>query len=75
MGTSSKTIAHVGAISANNDKTIGQLIEVFGVTQVMVGSDYPFAIMDADPAARVLSLSLSSPSAGSVAPLDRETPR
>lgn len=39
-------------------QAIGQLIEVFGVSQVMVGSDYPFAIMDADPAARVQSLSL-----------------
>jgi aminocarboxymuconate-semialdehyde decarboxylase len=41
-----------------NAQAIGHLIEVFGVSQVMIGSDYPFAIMDADPAARVHSLSL-----------------
>jgi aminocarboxymuconate-semialdehyde decarboxylase len=39
-------------------QAIGHLIELFGASQVMVGSDYPFAIMDADPAARVQSLSL-----------------
>jgi aminocarboxymuconate-semialdehyde decarboxylase len=38
--------------------TIHRLIDVFGSSQVMVGSDYPFSIMDADPAGRLLSLDL-----------------
>jgi aminocarboxymuconate-semialdehyde decarboxylase len=37
---------------------IRRLIEVFGPTQIMVGSDYPFSIMDADPFGRLLSLDL-----------------
>lgn len=39
--------------------TIHRLIEVFGAGQVMVGSDYPFAIMDGDPAGRIESLGLT----------------
>jgi len=38
--------------------TIHRLIDVFGSSQVLVGSDYPFSIMDADPAGRLLSLDL-----------------
>jgi aminocarboxymuconate-semialdehyde decarboxylase len=38
--------------------TIHRLIQVFGLQQVMVGSDYPFAVMDADPKARLESLDL-----------------
>lgn len=36
--------------------TIHRLIDVFGATQVMAGTDYPFSIMDADPAKRLASL-------------------
>jgi aminocarboxymuconate-semialdehyde decarboxylase len=35
-----------------------QAIERFGRTQVMVGSDYPFAIADADPVGRIRGLRL-----------------
>lgn len=38
--------------------TIHRLIDVFGSSQLLVGSDYPFAIMDGDPAGRLLSLDL-----------------
>ena len=38
--------------------TIHRLIDVFGSSQLLVGSDYPFSIMDADPAGRLLSLEL-----------------
>lgn len=38
--------------------TIHRLIDVFGSTQVMAGSDYPFSIMDAEPAQRLASLEL-----------------
>jgi aminocarboxymuconate-semialdehyde decarboxylase len=38
--------------------TIHHLIQVFGLKQIMVGSDYPFSIMDADPRARLDSLEL-----------------
>jgi aminocarboxymuconate-semialdehyde decarboxylase len=38
--------------------TIHRLIEVFGPTQVMAGTDYPFLIMDADPAQRLASLAV-----------------
>ncbi|WP_158935599.1 amidohydrolase family protein [Burkholderia sp. S171] len=38
---------------------IRALIETVGEDRVMIGTDYPFAIMDADPAARVVSLGLS----------------
>ncbi|ODS70809.1 MAG: aminocarboxymuconate-semialdehyde decarboxylase [Bordetella sp. SCN 67-23] len=37
---------------------IRRLVDVFGASQIMVGSDYPFAIMDADPAGRLASLDL-----------------
>ncbi len=36
--------------------TIHRLIDVFGRSQVMAGSDYPFSIMDKDPAGRIESL-------------------
>lgn len=38
--------------------TMLHLMRVFGETQVMVGSDYPFAIQDPDPAGRLRALSL-----------------
>jgi aminocarboxymuconate-semialdehyde decarboxylase len=38
--------------------TIHRLIDVFGASQILVGSDYPFAIMDDAPADRVESLNL-----------------
>ena len=38
--------------------TIHRLIQVFGDRQVLVGSDYPFIIQDADPAGRLQSLGL-----------------
>ena len=40
--------------------TIHRLIDVFGLSQIMAGTDYPFAIMDGDPAARIDSLNLSA---------------
>ncbi len=39
--------------------TIHRLIDLFGRSQIMVGSDYPFSIMDGDPAARIESLNLA----------------
>ncbi|MFM0339949.1 amidohydrolase family protein [Paraburkholderia fungorum] len=39
---------------------IHALIDTVGEDRVMTGTDYPFAIMDADPAARVASLGLSA---------------
>jgi aminocarboxymuconate-semialdehyde decarboxylase len=39
--------------------TIHRLIDVFGRTQIMAGSDYPFSIMDGDPAGRIESLDLA----------------
>jgi aminocarboxymuconate-semialdehyde decarboxylase len=38
---------------------IQALIETVGENRVMIGTDYPFAIMDANPAARVASLGLN----------------
>ena len=38
--------------------TIHRLIDVFGESQIMAGSDYPFSIMDGDPAGRLESLEL-----------------
>lgn len=38
--------------------TIHRLIDAFGASQILVGSDYPFAIMDAAPANRLESLNL-----------------
>ncbi|MFM0265099.1 amidohydrolase family protein [Paraburkholderia sediminicola] len=42
-----------------DDATINRLIDVFGLNQLMVGSDYPFSIMDADANQRVHRLSIS----------------
>lgn len=39
---------------------IRALVETVGDDRVMIGTDYPFAIMDADPVSRVASLELSS---------------
>ena len=38
--------------------TLRRLIAVFGASQLMAGSDYPFAIMDTDPAASIAALGL-----------------
>lgn len=43
-----------------DDNTIRHLIQVFGSDQVMVGTDYPFSIMDADPFDRLGRLNLPS---------------
>ena len=40
--------------------TIHGIIGVFGITQVMAGSDYPFTIMDPHPAARLAGLGLGT---------------
>ncbi|WP_255580599.1 amidohydrolase family protein [Diaphorobacter sp. MNS-0] len=37
---------------------IDYLLDVYGPTQVMAGSDYPFAIMDREPATRIAALGL-----------------
>jgi aminocarboxymuconate-semialdehyde decarboxylase len=37
---------------------IGYLMDIYGPTQVMAGSDYPFAIMERDPALRINGLGL-----------------
>ncbi|WP_213958762.1 MULTISPECIES: amidohydrolase family protein [unclassified Variovorax] len=42
---------------------IRALIELVGAGQVMVGTDYPFAIMDREPAQRLLSLNLDDEAA------------
>jgi aminocarboxymuconate-semialdehyde decarboxylase len=39
-----------------DDTTLQHLINIFGDTQIMVGTDYPFSIMEPDPAGRVQSL-------------------
>jgi aminocarboxymuconate-semialdehyde decarboxylase len=39
--------------------TLERLIAVFGDTQVMTGSDYPFPIMETDPAGRVAALQVT----------------
>ena len=44
--------------------TIHRLIDVFGITQIMAGSDYPFTIMDPDPAARLAGLGLGTEALG-----------
>lgn len=36
--------------------TIDYLLQAFGATQLMLGSDYPFAIMDKDPVGRIAAL-------------------
>lgn len=38
--------------------TIEFLLQAFGATQLMIGSDYPFAILDKDPLGRVAALGL-----------------
>lgn len=38
--------------------SIEYLLQAFGATQLMLGSDYPFAIMDKDPVGRVQALRL-----------------
>jgi len=40
--------------------TLAHLIEMFGERQIMVGTDYPFAIMERDPLARLEALDLSA---------------
>jgi aminocarboxymuconate-semialdehyde decarboxylase len=42
--------------------TIRILLEVFGQTQVMSGTDYPFTIMDREPAKRIEDLNLDNTS-------------
>ena len=39
--------------------TIRRLVDVFGATQVMVGTDYPFSIMDNEPIGRLESTGLT----------------
>jgi aminocarboxymuconate-semialdehyde decarboxylase len=41
-----------------DDRALRYLIDVFGVTQVMVGSDYPFLIREARPGDRIIGLGL-----------------
>ena len=41
--------------------TLRRLVELFGAGQVMAGSDYPFAIMDPDPAGSIASLGDDTP--------------
>jgi aminocarboxymuconate-semialdehyde decarboxylase len=43
-----------------DDNSIRQLLERFGRTQVTVGSDFPFAIADADPIGRIRGLGLDA---------------
>lgn len=43
-----------------DDAAIGELLRVFGATQVMAGTDYPFAIMDPDPAGRIDALAIDA---------------
>lgn len=42
-------------------KTLALLIDLFGGTQVLVGSDYPFRIREQDPVGRVDQLNLTEP--------------
>ena len=39
--------------------TIHRLIDVFGASQIMAGTDYPFSVMDDDPAGRISALALA----------------
>jgi aminocarboxymuconate-semialdehyde decarboxylase len=39
--------------------TIHRLIDVFGASQIMAGTDYPFTVMDDDPAGRIDALALA----------------
>ena len=43
-----------------DNAAIGELIRVFGASQVMAGTDYPFAIMDPDPAGRLAVLAVDA---------------
>ena len=43
--------------------TIHRLISVFGASQVMAGTDFPFSVMDEDPAGRIAELALPHASA------------
>ncbi len=40
--------------------TIDYLLQTFGATQLMLGSDYPFAIMDKAPVGRLAALPLDA---------------
>jgi aminocarboxymuconate-semialdehyde decarboxylase len=41
--------------------TIAYLLQTFGPTWLMLGSDYPFAIMDPDPVGCLATLALDEP--------------
>mgnify|MGYP001345730785 CR=1 FL=1 len=41
-----------------DERAIRHLAETFGVSQLLLGSDYPFPIQDADPAGRLAALGL-----------------
>lgn len=43
-----------------NETLLRTQIQLFGVSQTMIGSDYPFVIMERDPVARVTELGLSA---------------
>jgi aminocarboxymuconate-semialdehyde decarboxylase len=53
-------------------QTAHTLLRVFGDERVMVGSDYPFAIREREPAARLASLNLESESLERVGHLNAE---
>ena len=42
-----------------DERTLRFLIETYGITQLMIGSDYPFSIREPDPCGRVTRLGLS----------------
>ncbi|MGI4816038.1 MAG: amidohydrolase family protein [Janthinobacterium lividum] len=42
-------------------KAIAGLIDLYGATQVLLGSDYPFPIRDRDPVARIEQMALPEP--------------
>ncbi|MBP8308961.1 MAG: amidohydrolase [Burkholderiaceae bacterium] len=44
-----------------DQEAIGELLRVFGPSQVMAGTDYPFAIMDLEPSARLSALAIDEP--------------
>lgn len=45
---------------------IRHLVQVFGASQLMLGSDYPFAIMDRDPMGRIESVGLNESAFGNL---------
>jgi aminocarboxymuconate-semialdehyde decarboxylase len=47
-------------------QAIRHLIDVFGATQVMLGSDYPFAIQDPDPLGRLHAMALEPDAHGAL---------